>query len=54
MALQLLEDLRRQQSSSLAYFDTFLVFGMLSVSLIALVFMMRRSVAQKGTHVAAE
>ena len=54
MALQLLDNLRQQQSSALAYFDIFLVLAALSVPLVALVFMMKRSVAQKGAHVAAE
>ena len=54
MALQLLENLRQQQSSALAYFDTFFVFAVLSIPLVAFVFMMKRSVAQKGTHTAAE
>ena len=54
MALQLLDNLRQQQSSAFAYFDTFLVFAALSVPLVALVFMMKRSVAQKGAHTAAE
>jgi MFS transporter, DHA2 family, multidrug resistance protein len=54
MALQSLENLRQLQSSAFAYFDTFLVFAALSVPLVALVFMMKRSVAQKGAHVAAE
>ena len=54
MALQLLENLRQQQSSALAYFDTFFAFAVLSVPLVAVVFMMRRSVAQKGAHSAAE
>jgi DHA2 family multidrug resistance protein len=54
MALQLLENLRQQQSSAFAYFDTFFVFATLSIPLVAFVFMMKRSVAQKGTHTAAE
>ncbi len=54
MALQLLDNLRQQQSSAFAYFDTFLVFAALSVPLVALVFMMKRSVAQKGAHTVAE
>jgi MFS transporter, DHA2 family, multidrug resistance protein len=54
LALQLLDNLRQQQSSALAYFDIFLVLAALSVPLVALVFMMKRSVAQKGAHVAAE
>ncbi len=54
MALQVLENLRQQQSSALAYFDTFLVFAAVSIPLVVLVFMMKRSVPQKGAHVAAE
>jgi DHA2 family multidrug resistance protein len=54
MALQLLDNLRQQQSSAFAYFDTFWLLGLLSIPLLALVFLMRRSVPQKGTHVAAE
>src|SRR5260370_1112323 len=54
MALQSLENLRQQQSSSFAYFDTFVLFAALSVALIGLVFFMKRAVAAKGAHVAAE
>jgi MFS transporter, DHA2 family, multidrug resistance protein len=54
MALQLLDNLRQQQSSAFAYFDTFWLLGLLSIPLLGLVFLMRRSVAQKGAHVAAE
>ena len=39
MALQLLENLRQQQSSALAYFDTFFVFAVLSIPLVAFVSM---------------
>ena len=54
MALQSLENSRQQQASALAYFDTFVIFGVLSASLVMLVFMMKPSVAAKGAHVAAE
>jgi DHA2 family multidrug resistance protein len=54
VALQLLDNMRQQQSSALAYFDTFVVFAALSIPLVALVFMMKRSVAEKGAHAAAE
>ncbi|MEP6670792.1 MAG: DHA2 family efflux MFS transporter permease subunit [Chthoniobacter sp.] len=54
MALQSLENLRQQQSSSFAYFDTFVLFAVISVALVGLVFFMKRSVAAKGAHVAAE
>jgi MFS transporter, DHA2 family, multidrug resistance protein len=54
MALQSLEDLREQQASSLSYFDAFLIFAVLAVALAFLVFLMKRSTAQKGGHIAAE
>jgi MFS transporter, DHA2 family, multidrug resistance protein len=54
MALQSLANLREQQSSSFAYFDTFVIFAVISVALVGLVFFMKRSVAAKGAHVAAE
>ncbi len=54
MALQMLADLRQQQSASLSYFDCFWVFAVLALALVPLVFLMRRSVAEKGAHVAAE
>jgi DHA2 family multidrug resistance protein len=54
MALQSLANLREQQSSSLAYFDVFFIFTVVAVALIVLVFFMKRSVAVKDTHLAAE
>jgi MFS transporter, DHA2 family, multidrug resistance protein len=54
MALQSLEGLREQQASSLAYFDAFLIFAVVAVLLAFLVLLMKRSVAEKGAHVAAE
>jgi MFS transporter, DHA2 family, multidrug resistance protein len=54
MALQSLDNLRLQQSSSLAYFDSFVVFAVVSVVLVSLLFFMKPSVAPKGAHVAAE
>jgi DHA2 family multidrug resistance protein len=54
MALQILDNLRVEQSSALAYFDTFFVFAVIALVLVGLVFFMKRSVAAKGTHVAAE
>jgi DHA2 family multidrug resistance protein len=54
MALQLLENIRDQQASSLAYFDVFWGLAAVSVCLVLLVLLMRRSVAQKGAHIAAE
>ena len=54
MALQSLANLREQQSSSLAYFDVFFIFAVVAVALIVLVFFMKRSVAVKDAHLAAE
>ena len=54
MALQALDNLRQQQASALAYFDAFLIFAVLGVSLAFLVLFMKRSVVEKGAHIAAE
>jgi len=54
MTLQALENPREQQSSALAYFDTFLVFAAVGVALSFLVLLMKPSVVAKGAHVAAE
>ena len=54
MALQSLEDLREQQASALSYFDAFLIFAVVAVVLAFLVLLMKRSVAVKGAHLAAE
>ncbi len=54
MALQTLANLRAEQSSALAFFDTFFIFAVVAVALVALVFFMKRSVAEKGAHLAAE
>ncbi len=54
LALQTLANLRVQQSSALAYFDTFFFFACVAGVLVFLVFLMKRSVAEKGAHVAAE
>ena len=54
MAWQSLENLREQQASALAYFDAFLIFAVVGGLLAFLVLFMRRSVVEKGTHIAAE
>lgn len=54
IALQTLENLRQQQSAALAYFDTFVFFAAVGIALLALVVMMKPSVAEKGAHIAAE
>jgi len=54
MTWQALADLRQQQAASLAYFDVFWLMAALGVTLVVLVLLMKRSVAEKGAHVAAE
>lgn len=54
MTLRTLADLRQQQAMSLAYFDVFWLFAVLSVGLVLLVLLMKRSVAEPGEHIGAE
>jgi DHA2 family multidrug resistance protein len=54
LTLQALADLRQQQAVSLAYFDVFWLFAVLALALVPLVFLMKRSVAEKGEHIGAE
>jgi DHA2 family multidrug resistance protein len=54
MAVQALDNLRQQQASSLAYFDVFWVAAILAAALVPLVLFMKRSVAEKGSHIAAD
>ena len=51
LAWQALENLRHQQSSALAYFDCFWLFAVVMLALTPVVFLMKRSVAEKGAHV---
>lgn len=54
LALQSLDDLRQQQALSLSYFDVFWLSSIVSFMLVPLVLLMKRSVAEKGSHIAAE
>jgi hypothetical protein len=54
MAVQALADLRQQQAASLAYFDVFWMCAAVGAALVLLVFLMKRSVAEKGAHIGAE
>jgi DHA2 family multidrug resistance protein len=54
MAEQALDNLRQQQAASLAYFDVFWISAVLAAVLVFLVLLMKRSVAEKGAHVAAD
>ena len=54
MALQSLDHLRERQALSLAFLDVFVVLSVISILLVLLVPLMRRSVAEKGTPIGAE
>jgi DHA2 family multidrug resistance protein len=54
MTLQALERLRTRQALSLAYFDVFSILAAFAALLLFLIPLLRRSVAEKGQHVAAE
>jgi DHA2 family multidrug resistance protein len=54
LALHQLENLRQQQASSLAYFDTFWMAAVLTFAVTFAVLLMKRSVAEKGAHVGSE
>ena len=49
LAWQQLENLRQQQASSLAYFDTFWMMAVLTFAVAFAVLFMKRSVAEKGS-----
>jgi MFS transporter, DHA2 family, multidrug resistance protein len=52
LAWQQLENLRRQQASALAYFDSFWMLAVLTFGVAFVVLFMKRSVAEKGAHTA--
>jgi MFS transporter, DHA2 family, multidrug resistance protein len=54
LSLQAMQLARDQQALSLAYFDIFWFCAVVAAVLVFLVFLMRRSVAEKGAHLAAE
>ena len=54
LASQALENLRQQQASSLAYFDTFWMIAVITFVVSFAVLFMKRSVAEQGGHVASE
>jgi DHA2 family multidrug resistance protein len=54
MTLRALDNLRQQQASALSYFDAFLIFAAIGAVLAFLVLFMKRSVVEKGAHIAAE
>ncbi len=54
LAWQALANLRQQQASALAYFDCFWVFAVIMLLLVPIIFLMKRSVAEKGARVGGE
>jgi len=54
LAWQELENLRQQQASALDYFDTFWVFAVLTLMLVFVVLLMKRSVTEKGARLGPE
>jgi DHA2 family multidrug resistance protein len=54
MALRALQEMRDRQAAALAYFDVFWTGAVVSALCMLVVLMMRRSVAEKGAHIAAE
>jgi len=54
LAWQELANLRQQQAASLAYFDCFWIFAMLTLALVFVPLFMKRSVARRGAHIASE
>jgi DHA2 family multidrug resistance protein len=54
LAWQALENLRQQQASALAYFDCFWIFATLTLALVFVVPLMKRSVAEKGARIGGE
>jgi DHA2 family multidrug resistance protein len=54
MTLRSLEGIRNQQALSLAYFDVFWACAALAAVLLVVLLPMRRAVAERGAHIAAE
>jgi MFS transporter, DHA2 family, multidrug resistance protein len=54
LAWQALENLRQQQASALAYFDVFFLAAVVTLVLVPVVLLMKRSVAEKGAHIGHE
>jgi len=54
LAGQALENLRQQQAAALAYFDVFLMLAVVTLVLVPVVLLMKRSVADKGAHISHE
>ncbi len=51
---QVLDELRQQQAAGMAFLDVFYLCAVVSAVLLVFVLLMKRSVAEKGEHIAAE
>jgi MFS transporter, DHA2 family, multidrug resistance protein len=54
LAWPALESLHQQPASTFAYFDVFLMLTVVTLGLVPVVLLMKRSVARKGAHIAGE
>src|SRR5262249_1046351 len=54
LAWQAPENLPQQQATALAYFHVFFVLGVVTLVLVPVVVLMKRSVAEKGAHIGHE
>jgi MFS transporter, DHA2 family, multidrug resistance protein len=54
LAWQELAHLRQRQAAALAYFDCFWIFAVLTLGIVLVVLLMKRSVAEKGAHIVTE
>jgi DHA2 family multidrug resistance protein len=54
LAWQELANLRQRQAASLAYFDCFWIFAVLTLTLVLVVLLMKRSVTERGAHIVTE
>lgn len=54
LAVQALANLRQQQASAVAYFDVFWALAIVTVALLVVVLLMKRSVAEKGARIGSE
>jgi DHA2 family multidrug resistance protein len=54
MSLDALDLERQRQAAALAYFDVFWLFAVATLVLVLLVLLMKRSVTEKGEHMASE
>jgi DHA2 family multidrug resistance protein len=53
LALKAIDDLRQQQGGALAYLDAYWLFAVLTLVIIPLAILMRKSQAEAGAHIAA-